>query len=350
MAEEELSRKRHEIEYSTERMAYHRSQMEAVPRLRALYRYWLHYFIARRAQWQTDLWLETLRDVTKPEVREGVTDERADAIRDELDLLERQRRELLSDLRETWRLAVTRGWRVAYPREYPTMKRWISATYGRMAGIAHWMREILRELPPPPPPPAKLHRIKIRLYNMERAPTPKGMFQGWFDIDALLDPDTEMPDLTWWLTALEIEIAKYHFVGYFKGMAKWHSPSQVSFAYFDEPTGIPYEEKTATYLRKKTTGEPFIKNIPKEFIAKAGKLTIGELIVGESSVAPEPNPDPKPENMGVYFQQVMIVKGGGIAWQERRDRWTWHPTNKQVKRVEEDLRIGGRQTRLTGYS
>jgi len=194
-------------------------------------------------------------------------------------------------------------------------------------------REFARKIvPPPPPPPLKLHRIKVRLYNEERKPTPTGMFQGLFDVDAIIDPETGLVDWDWWLTKEEINIAKYHFVGYFKGMAKWRTPDQISLAYFDEPTGIPYETETPKYK--------YSKNVPIEFIAKAEALTVGELIIGESSVEPKPNPEPTPANMGVYSERFMIIDADGvIKWDEIRERWIWHPTDDMVKRVKEELKI-----------
>jgi hypothetical protein len=195
------------------------------------------------------------------------------------------------------------------------------------------MREFRRKKrPPPPPPPPKLHRIKIRLYNEERKPTPTGMFQGFFDIDALIDPKTGLVDWTWWLTKEEINLAKYHFVGYWKGMAKWREPGQIDLAYFKETTGIPYAEEKPRYQYR--------KNVPPDFIAKAEGLTVKELILGESSKAPTPNPEPKPENMGVFVQRFMIIDAdGAIKWDEIRNKWAWHPTADMVKRVKEELHI-----------
>jgi len=187
----------------------------------------------------------------------------------------------------------------------------------------------------------KLYRIKIRLYNEITGPkgSPVGMFQGWFDIDAILDPTTGMVKWDWWLTALEIRIAKTHMVGYFKGMAKWISPDDIGQAYQTSLDGIAYGDKTATYARTKL-GVPLTKGIPGEYIRKAEQMTVADIIVGESSVEPKPNPKPEAEKMGVFFQQAMIIAlDGTVKWQERRNRWVWHPTEEQVKKVKEELRI-----------
>lgn len=197
--------------------------------------------------------------------------------------------------------------------------------------------------PPPPPKPPKLHRICIRLYNMERAPTPSGMFQGWFEIDGIIDPDTELVDWTWWLTVEEIETAKTHFVGYWKGMAKWRHPDQVSLAYFDDPAGIPHEDSLVSYRRSKKglslTKMGKDKRFPDSYIAKAESLTVGELIVGESSIEPEPNLEPSSDNMGVLFLRVMIIdKDGAIKWDEIRYKHI-KLSEAQVERVKEELKI-----------
>ena len=189
----------------------------------------------------------------------------------------------------------------------------------------------------------KLYRIKIRLYNEVEGPhgSPKGMFQGWFDLDAILDPETGMVRWDWWLTALELRMAKTHMVGYFKGMARWATRPEehIGQAYLDEMLGIPDGERKATYART-AKGVPITKGIPSEFVRKAEQMTVADLIVGESSVEPKPNPNPEASNMGVFFQQAMIIKPDGtVKWQERRSRWVWHPTDDQVKKVKEELRI-----------
>ena len=92
------------------------------------------------------------------------------------------------------------------------------------------------------------------------------------------------------------------------------------------------------YKRTKQ-GRPYTKNIPESFVAKAEALTVGELIVGESSKEPEPNPDISSETMGVYFERAMIIdKDGSIKWDELRQKWIYKPTEEQVERVKEELK------------
>ncbi|MBA7474961.1 hypothetical protein ES707_10324 [subsurface metagenome] len=195
-------------------------------------------------------------------------------------------------------------------------------------------RRISRKKIPPPPPKKVLVRIKIRLYNEEREATPTGTFQTFWDIDAIMDPDTELIDWEWWLTEEEIAIAKYHMIGYFKGMAKWQDPEQLTLAYFTDPSGIPSRSDKAVYGRSH-------KNLPVDFIKKAEALTIEELIVGISSAEPDTNFNPTAENMGVFFERALIIKNEMIVWDEIRNKWVFHPTDETVARVKKELKIIG---------
>lgn len=199
------------------------------------------------------------------------------------------------------------------------------------AEIEDERRRISRKKIPPPPPKKVLVRIKIRLYNESREPTPTGQFQTFWDIDAIMDLDYELIDWEYWLTREEIQIAKYHMVGYFKGMGKWRGPEQMTLAYFTDPKGIPSRSEIASYGKSH-------KNVPDEFIRKAADLTIEELIVGISSVEPEPNLEPTADNMGCFFERAMIIKLDQIVWDEVRNKWVWKPTNYQVERVKRELK------------
>jgi len=187
--------------------------------------------------------------------------------------------------------------------------------------------------------PPGLYKIKIRIYNQEyRKPTPQGMFQGWFDIDARLDPGTGLVDWDYHLTKTEIEICRYHFIGYWKGMAKWQTPERLQLSwYMDEKTrekGIPTAELTPTYKRPYETYAP---NIPTTFIEKALKLTMKDLIIGESSVTPKAITNPDRE-LGIFFQKVMIISAAGeIKWHEERMRQIWRPSPDLISRVKRQL-------------
>lgn len=321
--------KRAEIKRAEEHMDYHLRMQKERPRLKRLYEYWFHYWRMYRVYWLSDLWLQRVRkwkkevrEWEKPDVepdlkRAKIIGKNVGAIEDGIAVVEPEEA-------ETEKIARERGWRVRWPTPHRTMTSWIGAKRRRLTRIRHWIKEIRRELP------RLLHRIKIRLYNMERRPTPTGMFQGFFDIDALIDPETELVNWEWWLTQQEIAIAKYHFIGYFKGMAKWRSPQDVDLAYFDERKGIAHARNKASYGK-------YQKNIPPAFITKAQTMTVEELIVGESSKAPEAIPEPKSEEMGVFVQRFMIIDEEAIRWDEIRNKWAWHPSEAMVQRVKEEL-------------
>jgi len=187
--------------------------------------------------------------------------------------------------------------------------------------------------------PPGLYKIKIRIYNEEyRKPTPTGMFQGWFDIDGRLDPATGLVDWDYHLTKTEVEICKYHFLGFWKGMSKWLTPERMSLSfYMDEKTkekGIPDAELTPTYKRPYETYAP---NIPTTFIEKALELKMRDLIIGESSVTPKPVTDAD-KQLGVFFEKVMIIgPAGTILWHEERNRWIWRPPKEIIERVKREL-------------
>lgn len=328
--------KQRQISRSESRIAYFERMIRERPRLFGIWRYWLHWYRMRRISWLTELWLQQVhewKDEIKKWERPGqrLDLERAKAIRKDVKAIEEQIPDVERIQDETEKIARERNWRIRYPRPHRTMVSYIAAKRRRLTRIKYWIKEIYIELPAP------LYRIKIRLYNMERAPTPAGMFQGFFDIDAIIDPETELVDWKWWLTRQEVEIAKYHMVGYFKGMAKWSSPGQMKLAYFDEKAGIPGEDERVTYKRKKS-GDRYAKHVPTSIIAKAEALTVKELILGESSKVPEPNPEPTSDNMGVFSQRFMVITDEGvIKWDEIRNRWLYHPTEETVEKVKEEL-------------
>jgi len=182
-----------------------------------------------------------------------------------------------------------------------------------------------------------LHRIKLRLYNVIGTPsTPKGMFQTWWVVDGVMDPDTGMIDRSWHLTLEEIEISKFHMIGYYKGMAKWLGPSGIEQAFFDETGGVVAPNLRGTYKTKRT-GETYTKNVPREFISRAAGLTLEEIVVAISSEEPTPTDDIK----GVFFERAMIISASGeIKWDEIRNRWAWRPSESKIEEIREELGLG----------
>ena len=331
--------KQRQISRSESRIAYFERMMRERPRLFGIWRYWLHWYRMRRISWLTELWLQQVHE-WKKEIRKWERPgqkpdlERATAIRKDVKAIEEQIPDVESIQTETEKIARERNWHIRYPYPHKTMVSYIAAKRRRLTRIKYWIKEIYIELAVP------LYRIKIRLYNLFRTGrTPEGMFQGFFEIDAIIDPETELVDWKWWLTRREVELAKVHMVGYFKGMAKWSSPGQIELAFFDETDGIPGRDKIASYKRT-LKGKRLTKNVPSNVIAKVETLTVEKLILGESSKVPEPNPEPTLDNMGVLFERAMIILDGEIRWDEIRYRWIRPPpTQAQLDRVKEELSI-----------
>ncbi|GAH12968.1 unnamed protein product, partial [marine sediment metagenome] len=128
-----------------------RKEIAGLRRREALAFYYIHYYRVRWANWTSDYWLEDLRDVIKPVVRKRESEETLDS--EFIEATEARMKEfeeaippLLDELREIGRVAVEREWKLRWPRQYPTMDRWISAVYGRMRAINFWIAEIRVEL------------------------------------------------------------------------------------------------------------------------------------------------------------------------------------------------------------
>ena len=134
------------------------------------------------------------------------------------------------------RLAAYRGWQTRDEAEVARLQRRIERELARLK------EKVVR----------RLYRIKIRLYAIRsRAPPRPGekpyylTFQGFFDVDAILNPETGLPIWSWWLTMTEIEYAKYHFHGYWKGGVEKPKPfniEEIKQAYLTEYTGISAPE------------------------------------------------------------------------------------------------------------
>jgi len=183
----------------------------------------------------------------------------------------------------------------------------------------------------------QLYRVKIRLYAVRQRGRYYLTFQGFFDIDAIINPETGLPVWDWWLTKQEIEIAKYHFHGYWKGGVKRPKPfavDEIQQAYLTDFKGISlpeYLEKSTTILRS--------KDVPEEYQRLARTMTLREIIVGLSNIKPRPIKDLEKE-MGVFFEYAMIIdQDGNVKWMERRDRWAWKPPKEIVDRVKKELGI-----------
>jgi len=227
----------------------------------------------------------------------------------------------------------TREWRlVSRLRELEDAIREASRTISELqTQIAEEEEELKRKYEALP----KLFRVKIRLYAVKERRNYYLTFQGFFDVDAILDPSTGLPVWDWWLTKQEIQIAKYHFHGYWKGGVGKPKPfdvEEIGQAYLTDYMGT----STPEHLEKPTEFK-YTKDVPEEYKRLAATITLRETIIGLSNIKPRQVKDPDTE-MGVFFEYAMIIdENGYIKWMERRDRWAWKPSKEIIDRVKKEL-------------
>jgi len=221
-------------------------------------------------------------------------------------------------------LPIARAYRLRWDTERTTI---ISEIRHLKSEIARLEAEIAHKVVVP-----VLYRVKIRLYNEEITPeSPTGMFQGWFDIDAILDPKTGLPKWDWWLTDREIRIAKRDMWAEFNAPPSWQPIEGTLLAYMEERKGIAhatpeYVDETPVFKPRYPLGAP----VPEEF---RGKFTIEDLIVGLSSVKPTPTTEPE----GVFKQKIMVIKEDEINYYKEINAWIWRVPRTIKEEVKKEL-------------
>ena len=145
--------KRDLIARAEARMDYFLNQMKARPQLTGIWTYWFHWYRVRRADWQTRLWLEELRD-WKGELRRyekaGTMAEhldRTEGIRRNTEAVQDGMRWIRTELTETRHLASARRWHIRFPRPHATMIRWLGSVSRRYRTLRYWINRIKEELP-----------------------------------------------------------------------------------------------------------------------------------------------------------------------------------------------------------
>jgi len=150
MAEWRLIAKRERIRRAVDRMDYFSRMMTERPQLYGIWFYWFNWWRVQRADWQTRLYLEELRE-WKREIRGWAKPEehldRAEVIRKNLEAVEDGITVIRHELRETRREARIRAWHIRFPHPHATMTRWISAITRRFRRIRYWIKRIREELP-----------------------------------------------------------------------------------------------------------------------------------------------------------------------------------------------------------
>ena len=189
-------------------------------------------------------------------------------------------------------------------------------------------------------PPVPLFRIKIRLYAVKRRRDYYLTFQGFFDIDAILDPETDLPIWDWPLTQLEIRNAKYHFQNYWwtrKDFTPVFSQDDIEQAYLTDERGISIREHLGLRPEVKHTKRDritHVSTVPEEYLRLIRTLTLREIVIGMSNIQPRPISEPE----GVFAEYFMIIdETGNIKWMDNRNRFIWKPTQDMIDRVKEEL-------------
>lgn len=158
-------------------------------------------------------------------------------------------------------------------------------------------------------PIAKYVRMKVRLYNETLEPTPTGQFQGFYEVDGLLD-ELNMPVVDYEWTKIEVEHAKRDMWTEFNinELSKLKRP----YEEFTQKTlfDYDYEKKPeeikgiGTEVRKLSIEEKKPKYgklyPPEEYL---GAFTVEELIWGASNKKPVSIYVPE----GVVYKERLIV-------------------------------------------
>jgi hypothetical protein len=152
-AAEFIEAKRRTILAAESRIDYFIRQMTERPRLAGLWRYWMHWYRVRRADWLTRSYVEQCRAwkrLLRTWEREGSLEQHlteCNVIAKNVDVIEDGLKIIETELRETLDLARERKWHIRYPRPQTTMEGWISSIHDRYPIIREWIKRIREELP-----------------------------------------------------------------------------------------------------------------------------------------------------------------------------------------------------------
>jgi multidrug efflux pump subunit AcrA (membrane-fusion protein) len=194
----------------------------------------------------------------------------------------------------------------------------------RLTGARERLGAALREFKEKVIVPVKrLVRVKIRIYNIERDVTPAGMFQGFFDVCALMDAEGRI-DWGRDFTAEQIEQCKECFAAYWRGEPFEPKEYQTQLPDFYPPgrplKGVP-EIRTirAKYVKPEGAYRRLVETASRATGKKdVVRLDIEDLVWGRSSRAPEEIPDVEEP----LFEEAMKIseEKDMIEWLEEIDR------------------------------
>ena len=123
------------------------------PRLARLYEYWMRWYIVRRDDWLTRLYLEQVRAYLQQLhtwTREGNLEQHireTEVIAKNVDVIEDGLAVIQTELQETLELARERQWKVRYPKPQTTMEGWIGSIHDRYPRIREYIQRIKEALP-----------------------------------------------------------------------------------------------------------------------------------------------------------------------------------------------------------
>ena len=190
-----------------------------------------------------------------------------------------------------------------------------------------------------------LYQVKIRLYSIQYISRngrdyPTGQFQGFFLVDTRLDSNGE-PDLSYWLTAKEIERCKREMHLAFHWGDVTAEVLEPEFGYQGELTAYFNEEDYRTFERG-AQGIPFkdelvtIKYGASEFRRIRGfetPLTIEDLVLGLSSMAPIA----EDKLQGAIVKRLLVIKDEIVDWDSGDENYPIYiPTDEDIERVNSE--------------
>ena len=153
MAEWAIDAKRKVILAAEQRIAHFDQLIIDRPKLRRLWEYWRAWYLVRRDDWTSMMWLEQVREWNRllhTWEREDTLDthfsdcerigKNVDTIEDGITVIE-------TELAATLATAQERNWHIRYPKPQTTMEGWIQHIQDRIPIIEQWIKRIREALP-----------------------------------------------------------------------------------------------------------------------------------------------------------------------------------------------------------
>ncbi|MEM4972725.1 MAG: hypothetical protein QXR87_03275 [Candidatus Hadarchaeales archaeon] len=335
--------------------------------LETRYRLYLYFYYYQRIR-SLELRLRAVHAELSPKwraARREVTPE----LRKEIEL-ELPRARLIESMVEEEHAVVRRA---VYREEWPSLRDLLGIVRWWMTHV-HRLKQELKVLI------TVLCRAKVRLYAVVEGPEEENyprVFQAFFDVDAKMSEG--LIDWNWWLTQKQLEVAKWDMIGEFS-WSEWElAPRMIqtelysflpprSLRWLPEPArraravfpkwrckrcGFESEAEIETCPR--CGGE--VEEVPGEFYAlypkqerprqperlreivrrvrkELGELTIEDIIVGLSHVAPREVPEPQ----GLFKERLLVVYRGRVQYEAEVNRWIrYYGWREDLEKAKKEL-------------